>query len=246
MQGQLLGFSPQENIGYISGDDGKRYQFSGTEWKESVLPQKGERIDFDLNESGQAISVFRGLDLKGMNAGKMRFSELNQQSHSSYLKQLQREKNYGFFEWFEKSMENYTNILGRAGLKEFWYFHLCSLFFIIIYGIVIYIGYFWFDPLLKYLGFLDEEFTIVSGSLESNTLQVFIIISILGTMGMIFLLPTFAVTVRRLHDVGKSAGFMMFYFTGIGAIPVFILCSMKTKYQDNQWGRPSSLPENPF
>ena len=31
MKGQILDFSIQTNTGYISGDDGKRYHFSGQE-----------------------------------------------------------------------------------------------------------------------------------------------------------------------------------------------------------------------
>ena len=33
MRGFILNFIIQTNTGYISGDDGQRYEFSGDEWK---------------------------------------------------------------------------------------------------------------------------------------------------------------------------------------------------------------------
>ena len=58
MKGQILDFSIQTNTGYISGDDGKRYTFSGQEWKDSVSPFKGMTVDFDTNYHNEAISIF--------------------------------------------------------------------------------------------------------------------------------------------------------------------------------------------
>ena len=57
MQGQLLNYIVQDNKGYIVGDNGQRYQFSGNEWKENRIPTKGERLDFEVDASGQAKSV---------------------------------------------------------------------------------------------------------------------------------------------------------------------------------------------
>ena len=58
MKGQILDFSIQTNTGYISGDDGKRYTFSGQEWKDSASPFKGMVVDFDTNYNNEAISIF--------------------------------------------------------------------------------------------------------------------------------------------------------------------------------------------
>jgi len=58
MKGQILDFSIQTNTGYISGDDGKRYHFSGQEWKDNKAPNKGMNVDFDVNNNNEAIAIF--------------------------------------------------------------------------------------------------------------------------------------------------------------------------------------------
>ena len=40
--------------------------------------------------------------------------------------------------------------------------------------------------------------------------------------------PTLAVTARRLHDTGKSELFLLFYFIGLGIVPL-IMCSMRSR-----------------
>ncbi len=46
MKGQILDFSVQTNSGVVSGDDGNRYSFTGNDWQESSVPQRGQRVDF--------------------------------------------------------------------------------------------------------------------------------------------------------------------------------------------------------
>jgi len=47
VRGTILDFTVQTNLGFISGDDGQRYSFQGTEWKEGgKFPTKGMRVDF--------------------------------------------------------------------------------------------------------------------------------------------------------------------------------------------------------
>jgi len=57
MKGQILDYSVQSNIGTISGADGKRYQFSGSEWKSTGMPMRGMTVDFDL-EGNLAKAVY--------------------------------------------------------------------------------------------------------------------------------------------------------------------------------------------
>ena len=57
MKGTLLEFSIQRNEGLISGDDGKRYKFSGSEWKVNQDPRQGLKVDFEV-EGERAIGVY--------------------------------------------------------------------------------------------------------------------------------------------------------------------------------------------
>ncbi|MBH5321524.1 hypothetical protein [Aurantiacibacter sediminis] len=56
MQGQVLGFSGAD--GAITGDDGKRYKFTRSEWKSERDPRGGERVDFIENADGTAGEIY--------------------------------------------------------------------------------------------------------------------------------------------------------------------------------------------
>ena len=58
MQGAILSFTIQTGEGLISGDDGQRYTFTGSEWREASPPMRGERVDFQP-EGQQALAVYR-------------------------------------------------------------------------------------------------------------------------------------------------------------------------------------------
>ena len=60
MQGQILDYSVQSNAGVIAGDDGNRYTFAGSDWKESAVPARGMRVDFEVH-GAMAASVYRAL-----------------------------------------------------------------------------------------------------------------------------------------------------------------------------------------
>jgi TM2 domain-containing membrane protein YozV len=57
MKGHILDYSIQSNIGTISGVDGKRYQFPGSEWKGTGMPMRGMTVDFDV-EGNLAKAVY--------------------------------------------------------------------------------------------------------------------------------------------------------------------------------------------
>jgi phage shock protein PspC (stress-responsive transcriptional regulator) len=57
MKGDILDFSIQSNSGLISGEDGKRYTFAGAEWKDSNLPTRGLKVDYDVQD-GKAVAVY--------------------------------------------------------------------------------------------------------------------------------------------------------------------------------------------
>jgi len=64
MKGQVLDYSVQTNSGIISGQDGARYTFAGSEWKGDVTPSRGMFVDFDL-QGTSAVGVYRALGSAG-------------------------------------------------------------------------------------------------------------------------------------------------------------------------------------
>ena len=57
MTGQILDFSFQENSGVISGSDGVRYHFDGSDWRGERLPTRGITVAFET-EWNQAKNVY--------------------------------------------------------------------------------------------------------------------------------------------------------------------------------------------
>src|SRR5574344_1902073 len=49
MKGKVLDYNIQESKGIISGDDGKRYSFSNSEWKVNISPKSNQIVDFEID-----------------------------------------------------------------------------------------------------------------------------------------------------------------------------------------------------
>ena len=60
MNGTILDYTVQTNSGLITGDDGNRYNFVGTEWKDEAIPNRGMRVDFEA-QGGDAVAIYRAM-----------------------------------------------------------------------------------------------------------------------------------------------------------------------------------------
>ena len=58
MKGKILDYSVQTNSGVISGADGGRYTFIGSEWKSNNPPLLGMSVDFDV-QGKNAVGVYK-------------------------------------------------------------------------------------------------------------------------------------------------------------------------------------------
>ncbi|MEP1489779.1 MAG: DUF805 domain-containing protein [Algibacter sp.] len=125
--------------------------------------------------------------------------------------------------WFQKVLiENYINFSGRARRQEYWMFVLIWL------GIVILIGI---------LSSFIEEYSEFTGT------SIIIGIFMLAT-----LIPWIALNVRRLHDTGKSGGYLFIHFIPIvGRIWYIVLMASAGNDFSNKYGpdpkRPDSINE---
>lgn len=113
--------------------------------------------------------------------------------------------------WYLKCWKQYADFSGRARRKEYWMFVLFNIIVAIIAGII--------DGVL---GLINPEIGLgVFGGLYS--LAVFI--------------PSIAVAVRRLHDIGKSG---LYYLLGliplVGAIVLLIWFCTEGEHGANKWG----------
>lgn len=120
-------------------------------------------------------------------------------------------------EWYKKVVfENYANFNGRARRSEYWFFTLMqSLILLSFFILGAVIGSF-SDNILA--GIIVAYFAFIVYSLAT-------------------LLPTLAVTVRRLHDVGKSGWFYFIAFIPfIGGIWILVLMCTDGDYGSNDYG----------
>jgi uncharacterized membrane protein YhaH (DUF805 family) len=137
-------------------------------------------------------------------------------------------------------MRNYATFSGRAGRKEYWLFALIV--------IVIMIACFILDPLLGIYVMQGIFKTGTSAEVNGAVLaaQAHDGVGILTVIAyLIHIIPGFAVAVRRLHDVDKSAWFIL-----LGMIPLvnfyflFLLIERGTP-GTNRFGPPPSGPMPP-
>ena len=102
----------------------------------------------------------------------------------------------------------YVDFDGRAPRSEYWYFVL-------------------FTGLLTSLsGYLDSEYGLTFGEQGITS----------GIINLLIILPTVAVGVRRLHDIGKSGWWVLLPFTIIG-IFVIIYWAAQISVDDNEYGK---------
>lgn len=80
MQGTVLDYSINKNSGLLSGDDGVRYTFSGSEWRHGEHPQQGMRVDFEV--LGRDAKEVYGVQVANRKSQKVVF---NRSSGTIYL-----------------------------------------------------------------------------------------------------------------------------------------------------------------
>jgi uncharacterized membrane protein YhaH (DUF805 family) len=112
--------------------------------------------------------------------------------------------------WFLLALRRYAQFSGRSRRKEYWFF---TLFFLL--ASVVAMG------LDMALGTMDEEtgLGVVSGLLS-----------------LAALLPSIAVTVRRLHDTGRSGWWMLIFLIPLLGLVGFYFMVKNGDPGDNQFG----------
>src|SRR5690606_13777530 len=167
----ILDFSISESKGVITSSDGKRYYFAAQEWKEQAAPVKGQTVDFDIDEAGNAVGVYNALGSP---------APISASQSSSAKSGTKPRAAYNALDWYVLAIKNYVNFSGRAERREFWFFvlmHIAGSFL---------------------LGILDG---LIFGA---NNLSLFSSLFILFNM-----IPGISISVRRLHDIGKSGWWLL-------------------------------------
>lgn len=114
-------------------------------------------------------------------------------------------------EWYLKVISKYVDFSGRARRKEYWMFVLFNSIFA-TFAIV-----------------LDNILGITIGELFYGPVYIL--------YALFVFLPGLAVSVRRLHDIGKSGAMVLISFIPVvGSIWLLVLMVTESYPEDNQYG----------
>ena len=113
--------------------------------------------------------------------------------------------------WYLAVLKNYAGFSGRARRKEYWMFVLFNLLFIIAAMII------------------DNVAGLTFGDLPYGLFYILYALAVF--------IPSLAVSIRRLHDIGKSGWMVLISFIPIvGAIWLLVLMVTDSDPGENQYG----------
>ena len=90
--------------------------------------------------------------------------------------------------WYFEVLKNYANFRGRARRREYWIFALINSLIFSAFYIFYYVK-------------------LASGSASFSPIML-----VLGLYGLLIIIPSWAVVVRRLHDTGRSGWWIFITF----------------------------------
>jgi uncharacterized membrane protein YhaH (DUF805 family) len=190
MKGRVLHYDDNAGNGQISGDDGIRYSFTRADLKQLIPIRAGTVVDFDF-EGRTARDIYVASAMPGVGASN---------GTEPYYGEI--EPDLGFFGYFGRAITSYyANFSGRARRKEYWSFMVVPVLVMLVLGLI-------------FGGLMAAAQGDPSGAGPG--------VMVVGAIFVIFLLaiiiPSLAVSVRRLHDIGQS-GWLILILVVIGLIP---------------------------
>ena len=125
------------------------------------------------------------------------------------------------WEAYKLALKNYAVFSGRTRRRDYWFFSIMNSIIYAVFALVFYIG------------------TFSSLASDSDAPMVWLVLSsvLMGGYSLAMMVPSFSIMVRRLHDTGKSAWYLLFLFLPyIGQIILFVFCCLDSTPGVNQYG----------
>jgi len=114
--------------------------------------------------------------------------------------------------WYLLAWQRATDFSGRSRRKEYWYFNLIN--------VVVFLFFF--------------LFAVPFGEQEKPSM---IPLSLMFLYSVVVFVPSLSVTIRRLHDIGKSGWWYFIAFVPlIGGIILFVFTLFDSEPSANEWG----------
>ena len=116
-----------------------------------------------------------------------------------------------FVEAISSCFRNYANFSGRAVRSEYWYWYLFVAVVLIVFGAI------------------DES--LYPGPLEMGPFSFVAIAVVLA-----LILPSLAVSVRRLHDIDRTGWWVLIWATAIGTLVLIYWACLPGTSGSNRFG----------
>ena len=120
---------------------------------------------------------------------------------------------------FMDALTKYAVFSGRATRQQYWMYSLFYLIFYLLFSL------------------LDLWFSVYNASIGLGMIS--------GMFAVAMALPSLAILIRRLHDIGKTGWWVLILFIPIiGALVTLIFLLLDSEKQQNQYGESLKYPEN--
>ena len=148
---------------------------------------------------------------------------------SSYAASEARPKAHiGFSSAYRAFFKNYVNFKGRSRRSELWYVGLANVLIMLIAYIL-----------------LIPDFISMSegiGDIANQMIEIIVIVGFLFIYELICFVPNLSLSVRRLHDIGKSGWYLLMgCIPIIGTIILFVYSVTDSDSGDNRYGKNPKL-----
>lgn len=158
-------------------------------------------------------------------------------------------KTLSFVEAIKICFSKFATFSGRARRSEFWWFYLLAS---IPSWIMSYMVNWKMSKIAEIQAeavnvmFDQEKYNAVLAQAESADTTFYAVVGICGVISLVLLIPTLAVWVRRLHDVGKSGHMLwLILVCGVGGLIPLLMCISDGKPEPNQYGPSPKFPAAP-
>jgi uncharacterized membrane protein YhaH (DUF805 family) len=123
--------------------------------------------------------------------------------------------------WYLLAWQRATDFSGRSRRTEYWMFQLFNVLVGLALGLV--------------------AFAVGATSSEQDGLKVFTIC--VGIFGLVSFIPALSITIRRLHDTGRSGWWYLIAFVPlIGGLILFVFTLLDSDPDRNEYGPNPKVP----
>ncbi len=131
----------------------------------------------------------------------------------------------------------YAGFEGRATRSEFWYVELAS----VLVGIAIWIVMMFILMISGGMYLLNDPYYGGDAMGTAGLLMLGFMVVVMFAGSLALILPSIAIQVRRLHDIGLSGWFVLLFLIPGGALALLIMAIIPSQEMDNAYG-PAPVP----